>query len=66
MNVFIEKTGKTVKSKKKSYSKAIELLKELKINPDAVLIVKNDEIILSEEPVAETDKIKLLSVVSGG
>ena len=65
MKVFIEKTGKTI-SVRKDFEKAIDLLKELGISPDSVLVVKNSEVILSEEPLSKDDEITLLSVVSGG
>ncbi len=65
MKVYVEKTGKTVKYNR-SFKSAILLLKELKINPDAVIVVKNNEVILNEEPVEKDDEIKLFSVVSGG
>ncbi len=65
MKVFIEKTGKTA-IVRKGFAKAYDLLKELKINPDSVLIVRNNEVILAEEPVSKDDEITLLSVVSGG
>ena len=65
MKVFIEKTGKT-DIVRKGFEKAIELLKELSISPDSVLIVRNNEVILNEEPLSENDEITLLSVVSGG
>ncbi len=65
MNVKIEKTGKTVKFKK-NFKKATDLLKELKISPDSVLIVKNGDVILAEEELKIGDEVVLLSVVSGG
>ena len=63
MEVFIEKTNKTIKVEAKTIK---ELLKKLKINSTTVLVVKNDEIILENEKINPKDKIKILSVVSGG
>ena len=64
MNVFIEKENKQLVLKKNCTG--LELLKKLKINPDTVLLVKNNEIVLPEENLSKTDDIKILSVVSGG
>ena len=64
MEVFIEKQDKQIVLDKSCT--ALELLKELDINPAEVLIVKNNEVVLEDEPLSETDKIRILSVVSGG
>jgi len=52
----IEFNGKTV----------ADLLKELKINPEVFLVIRNNEVIIEDEIVNENDIIELLSVVSGG
>ena len=43
-----------------------ELLKQLNINSETVLIVKNDAVVTIDEPLQDGDNIKLLSVISGG
>ncbi len=64
MRVFIEKENKEVND---AFSgSAGELLKKLKINPETVLIVKNNELITADEDISDWDHIKILSVVSGG
>ena len=63
MKVFIEKDNKQLELEAKTVT---DLLKELDINPDTVLIVKNDEVVLSDEELSETDNVKILSVISGG
>jgi sulfur carrier protein ThiS len=65
MKIFIEKSGKTVRMKK-GFKSAALLLKELELNPDTVIIVRNSEVILADERLSEKDDIMLLSVVSGG
>jgi len=52
----VEFTGKNVK----------ELLKQIDINSETVLIVKNDEVVTVDEPLQNNDVVKLLSVISGG
>lgn len=43
-----------------------ELLEHLKLNPEAFLVVRNNEVITEEEILQDQDKIELLSVISGG
>ena len=63
VEVFIERENKT-KQVKENNLKAV--LDNLKINPETVLIVKNDELVTINTKINPKDKIKLLSVVSGG
>ncbi len=42
------------------------LLKELKINPETVLIARNNEVITEDEKITAEDKLEILSVISGG
>jgi len=64
MNIYIEKEQKRLALEKACTAQ--ELLARLNINPDTVLVVKNDEVVLPEENLSEADDIKILSVVSGG
>mgnify|MGYP001602951234 FL=1 len=63
VNVFIERENKTTKINARNSK---ELMKILNINPETVLIVKNNELILPEENLNDKDELKLLSVISGG
>ena len=63
MKVFIEREDKTVESHAKN---GIELLHELGINETTVLLVQNDEVIIPETELQDSDVIKILSVISGG
>jgi sulfur carrier protein len=63
VNVYIEKENKTVNLKIKNAREAIKLLN---LNPETILIVKNNELILDNEILNENDELKLLSVISGG
>jgi sulfur carrier protein len=56
-------TTETVSFKGK---KVKELLKQLNINSETVLVVRNNEVITEDETLADKDRIKLLSVISGG
>jgi len=63
MKVYVEKQDKLLELDAKD---GTELLEKLGINPDTVILVKNDEAVLPEEGLSETDDIKILSVISGG
>lgn len=63
MKVFIERENKHIELTSKN---GIELLKSLQINPAEVLLIKNDEVVLPEEELEDSDSIQILSVVSGG
>ncbi|MBI2666180.1 sulfur carrier protein ThiS [Candidatus Woesearchaeota archaeon] len=43
-----------------------ELLKQLKINPETVIVVRNNEVITEDEELKDKEQIELLSVISGG
>lgn len=68
MKVFNEKDNSTIDFDLSTIDNktGIELLKKLNINPNTILFVKNNEVVLAEEEICEDDEIKLLSVVSGG
>jgi sulfur carrier protein len=64
MEILIEKTGKLIKLRFEG--KVSLLLSKLKINPETVIVVKNDELITEDDSLLDKDKIKLVSVISGG
>ena len=64
MKVYIERKKETKEIK--FSGNGLELLKELKLNPQAVLIAKNGEIVTEDTELSDGDSIKILSVVSGG
>ena len=66
MEVYIEKENATRQIKLKENKKIKEIVKELGISINSVILVKNDSICLEDEIVSDKDKIKILSVVSGG
>ena len=64
MKIFYEQQNKTQELNfEGSMSKLLELLK---INPEEVLTVKNDELVTPDEELVDSDEIKILSVISGG
>jgi len=64
MKVKLEREKKTKSIK---YSGSVHsLLKKLKINPETVLIVRNDELLTKEDKLKDSDTIEILTVFSGG
>lgn len=64
MNIYLEQQNKQLKRKFSGSAK--KLLAELGVSVEAVLIIKNRELVTEDELLKNTDEIKLLSVVSGG
>lgn len=63
MKVFIERENKTKEVKAKTIK---EILEKLRINPETVLTVVNNELVTDDRKLNRKDEIKILSVVSGG
>lgn len=64
MEIFIERFNKNMSIK--FSGKASELLEQLKLNPSAVLVVKNGSLVAEDEKLSDKDEVKILSVISGG
>jgi|WetSurMetagenome_2_1015567.scaffolds.fasta_scaffold956038_1 sulfur carrier protein ThiS len=64
MKIFVEKENRMKQMKFKGTT--LILLKKLKINPEEVIVVKNNELVGLDENLVDKDSIKILSVVSGG
>lgn len=47
-------------------NKVKDLLNQLKLNPEAFLVVRNKEVIAEQEILQDEDRIELFSVISGG
>jgi len=63
MEVLIERENKKVKSEARTVE---ELLKNLKINSTTVIVSANDELVTEDYKLNKKDKIKIMSVISGG
>jgi sulfur carrier protein ThiS len=63
MKVFIERENKTVDIQATT---GTEVLEKLEINPTTILLVQNNNVVIPEVELQETDEIKILSVISGG
>ena len=64
MNIRIEKGNKELC---RTFSGTVRsLLDELGLHPHAVIVVKNNEIVLEQDMLSDTDTVRILSVMSGG
>lgn len=64
MKLFIEAEGS---NKKIKFSGTVsQLLQLLKVNPETVIVAKNNELVTENEKLSDKDEVKLLSVISGG
>lgn len=66
ITVYLERDEKTVEVSLKNINNIGDLLKHLKINPVTVVVTKNNEVSVEQEKITSKDKIKIISVVSGG
>ncbi len=64
MKVFLERQEKNLELEFEG--SAADLLKELGLNAEEVLIVKNGKLVSKDAHLSGGDEVKLLSVVSGG
>ena len=43
-----------------------ELLKELRLMPEAYLVIRNDDLVTDDEVIKDSDTIEIRPVISGG
>ena len=63
VKVFIERQNKKMNVKEKDID---GLIKNLNINKEEVIIVKNNQLTPRNEKLKDNDEVKFLSVISGG
>ncbi|MBI2665945.1 MoaD/ThiS family protein [Candidatus Woesearchaeota archaeon] len=67
MNITVVKERPRTKEKISFSGKTVqELLLKLKINPETVIVVRNNEVITEDCLLKNKDIVELLSVISGG
>jgi sulfur carrier protein len=66
ISVYLDKVNKTSEVELDENSEVKDLLKNLKINPVEVIVSRNNELILEEEKLKDSDEVRILSVISGG
>jgi len=63
LKVFIERENKNLEVEASSMD---DLFSKLDVNPETVIISRNNELVIDDVELNEDDEIKLLSVISGG
>tara|TARA_Y100000031_G_C8089387_1_gene323417 strand:- start:1 stop:195 length:195 start_codon:yes stop_codon:yes gene_type:complete len=64
MHIFLEKENK---NKTIQFNGTVAtLLSQLHINPEMVLVTRDNTLITESDTVCNTDNLKILSVISGG
>jgi len=66
IKVFYDREKKEKNIELDEDSSIKDLLAKMNINPVTVIVSKDDNIILENEKLNDKDKIKLISVISGG
>ena len=66
ITAFVDRENKTHDIQLDPNSSVKHLLESLKINPVTVIVVRDGNLILEETKLNDRDKLKILSVISGG
>lgn len=66
ISVFIEKDNKNLVVNVKDSSKIKDLAKKLGIKLNTVIIAQNNNLVTEDAELKNKDRIKIMSVVSGG
>jgi len=66
INVFFDRENKEKTIELDVNSSVKDLLSKMNINPVTVIVSKDNNIIMENEKINDKDKIKLISVISGG
>lgn len=63
ITAYLERTKETKVINIKVYN---DIFKKLNLNPEAMLILKNNELITEKTRLKDKDKIRIMPVISGG
>jgi sulfur carrier protein ThiS len=66
INVFFDRENKEKTVEVDENSSVKDLLGKMKINPVIVIVSRDNNILTEDEKINDRDKIKLISVISGG
>ena len=58
--------GKELEIQAKGNYRVQDLLRELKLNPEEVLVSRNGEILPESERLRDEDEVEIIKVISGG
>ena len=63
ITVYLERTKETKQIDIKDYN---DIFKKLNLNPEAMLILKDNELITEKTKLKDSDKLRIMPVISGG
>jgi sulfur carrier protein ThiS len=63
ITVFLERTKESKELEVKDIN---DLFKKLSLNPEASLVIRNNELITDKTKLNDKDKLRILPVISGG
>ena len=66
VKAYIDKDKKSLEVELEDNATIKDMLKKININPVTVIVSRDNNIILEDENLKDNDKIKLISVISGG
>ncbi len=64
MKVYVERSDESIELSFEGTAK--ELMDELDVNPEAVLIVRNGDVVTEDAELSDDDEVEFRSIVSGG
>ena len=66
MMVFVHFQGKKREVEIPEKSRVIDVIRKVKINPETVIVRREDEILLEEDIVNGNDNLEFIRIISGG
>ena len=63
ITVYLERSKETKNLEIKDFN---DLFKQLNINPEATLVIRNNELITDKTELKENDNLRIMPVISGG
>lgn len=64
--IYLERENRIINLELKKSKRLKDILDDLNITISSVILTKNGEITLEDDEILDSDKVKILSVVSGG
>ncbi len=60
------KIGKETKEINKNLKRVMDIFKELNLNPEEYIVIREGKVLTEDEEIKENDEIELIRVISGG
>lgn len=66
MKVVVQLGGKRRNVEVPEKSKVIDVVREVKVNPETVIVRRRDDILLETDIVSKSDRLEFIRIISGG